>query len=134
MPFEDDILRNSMFTQKQELVNSVSKTFSDSKDDSVDRIEEIDQLQHEYAHRCLLWIANANSIVICYLLKLISNLFSHGQNKEHIEETKSVLRNLMKGEESSALFGAMLEGNDMLAFYFRVIMKLESPHDNSDAL
>lgn len=127
VPFEDDKIRNSRFIRRIAAV-SLSQDDSDSKLDS-NRIrgsvsaEEEEQLQDEYSNRCLLWTANANSIVVRYLLKLISNLCVGARSDEHVDSVKAVLRRLIKSDDTSAVFGAMLEGNDILAFYFRLIMQ-----------
>ena len=131
VPFDDDKIRNSRFIRKK-VTGSVSHDDDDNRSESNGRIrgsasaEEEELLQDEYSNRCLLWTANANSIVVRYLLKLISNLCVGTRSDEHIDSVKAILRRLTTSDDTSAVFGAMLEGNDILAFYFRLIMQLSA--------
>jgi hypothetical protein len=130
MPFGDDYVRNIAYLRRPHRRASADAGTESKAADS----EDSDRLQDEYTNQCLLWIANANSIMVRHLLKLISNLISAGgsQAMEHIGAAKRILRKLMNSEDTSAVFGAMLEGNDILAFYFRLIMQQESPEATDD--
>lgn len=120
-PFNDDVVRNMSFLQRPDCGTSTDR-----------KEEHEDSDHHEYTTKCLLWVANANAIVVRYLMKLLSNL-CNGGNAELVDAVKAVLRKLIKSEDTSAVFGAMLETSDVLAFYFRLIMQQSSTHAPDDS-
>lgn len=143
VPFADDSIRNAQYLSRShsQFTNDGEGEQKSSTRHGAAEAEAGNQLRLEvYTHKCLLWVANANSIVVRYLLKLISNLCTSvgGGSSEHIDAAKQTLRKLIKSEDTSAVFGALLEGDDVLAFYFRLIMQqkstsaMSSPRSNDD--
>lgn len=123
VPFEDDNIRNAIYLRRRRFEGRSSREIDSTKADQGNSNEDKARFQQDYTNQVMLWMANANSIVVRFLLKLLSNMCAGGGSTAQIDAVKAGLRKLVKSDDTSAVFGAMLESSDVLAFYFSLIIQ-----------